>query len=226
MTKYDPYNDLPHPDRTVVHSKTYGEHIRARRGSKKRVEVNDTLKLHNLFLTSANNPARLVKNEIDYYRAGFPSGQLWQFLVGMFKKQIKLKLPLNVDDLLWKDISKDYSVSRLLKHGFPKQFTSEESTIKVEIGKLNPQFRRQTIDGYQIEIAVIYFDFVNMESTSDSSASPIVPLNHSGILSFELDSGKRGDRFIICFKITGCCQGILQSDNSIMAMQIIQTGIV
>ncbi|MGB4399744.1 MAG: hypothetical protein WBJ10_10255 [Daejeonella sp.] len=83
MARYDPYNDLPHPDRTIVNSKAYGEHTRARRGSRNKVEINDTLKLHNLLLTGANTPARLVKNEIDYYRAGFPSGQLWQFLVGM-----------------------------------------------------------------------------------------------------------------------------------------------
>lgn len=115
---------------------------------------------------------------------------------------------------------------RLLKQGFPKAFSAGESTIKVEFGKLNPQFRRQSVDGYQVEVTVIYFDFVQMERTSDSSVSLIVPLNHSGILTFELNKGKPGDRYLISCKIIGYCQDVLQNDNSAMAMKIIQTGIV
>jgi hypothetical protein len=226
MAKYDPFNDLPRPDRTIVYSRAYGEHTRARRGSKSKVEVNATLKKHNSLLTGANLPARLVKNEIDTYRDGFPSGQLWQFLVGMFKTQLKMKLPLNVDELMFKDIAKDYPLSRLLKRGLSKSITIGPSTIQVTVGKLNPQFRRKTIDGYQLEVAAMYFDFNSMESTSDSTVSPIVPLNHAAAVSFELNKGKHGDRFLISLKIVGCCAGAAQSDNAAMAMQIISTGII
>ncbi len=226
MAKYDPFNDLPHPDRTIVNSRTYREHTRARRGTNTKAELNQTLKAHTLLLTGANTPARLVKNEIDRYRAGFPSGQLWQFLVGMFKMQLKMKLPLSVDQLSHKDISKDYPLIRFLKQGLNNTITSGPDTVKVDILKLNPEFRRKSLDGYLAEVAVIYFDFDRMESTSDSSVSNVVPLNHPGLLTFELNSGKRGDRYLISLKIVGCAGAEVQHDNSAIGMQIIETGIV
>ena len=226
MAKYDPFNDLPHPDRTIVNSKAYGEHTRARRGTRSKVEVNETLKTHTLLLTGANMPARLVKNEIDSHRAGFPSGQLWQHLVGMFKTQLKMNLPLSVDQLMLKDICKDYPLTRLLKHGLIKVITSGPDAVNVTFEKLNPQFRQKALDGYQVEVAVMYFDFDYMESASDSSVSPIVPLNHPGLLNFELNPGKRGDRYLICLKLTGCVRNEILTDNSAIAMQIIETGMV
>jgi hypothetical protein len=226
MAKYDPVNDLPHPDRTIVNSRAYGEHTRARRGTRSKVEVNETLKMHAVLLTGANTPARLVKNEIDRYRAGFPSGQLWQFLVGMFKRQLKMKLPLSVDQLTVKDIARYYPMSRLLKQGMNKTVTSNPNTVTITLEKLHPQFRRKALDGYMVEVAVMYFDFEIMESTSDSSVSAIVPLNHPGKLSFELSSGKPGERYLISIKLMGCMRTEIQTDNSYIAMNIIETGIV
>ena len=226
MAKYDPSNDLPHPDRTLVSSKAYGKHTRARRGTRSKVELNETLKAHTLFLKAANVPARLVKREIDLYRAGFPSGQLWQFLVGMFKTQLKMKLPLSVDQLFLKDIARDYPITRLLKQGMNRTIISSLDAIKITFEKLYPQFRRQAIDGYVIEVAVMFFDFEFMESTSDSSASAILPLNYADLLSFELNSGQPGNRYMIALKLMGCVGTEIQIENSAMAMQIIETGMV
>ena len=72
----------------------------------------------------------------------------------------------------------------------------------------------------------MYFDFLGIESYSSSAASPIVPLDYPDLLSFELDKGEPGDRYLILFKITGADHGILQSDSSTIATQIIKTGIV
>lgn len=226
MAKYDPFHDLTHSDHIVVRSKTYGDHTRARRGTKSKVAINETLKAHTLYLKGANMPARLVKNEIDMYRAGFPSGQLWQFLVGMFKMQLKMKLPLSVDQLYLKDISRDYPLARLLKQGMAKTIISGPETTMVTFEKLNPQFRRKSIDGYVIEVAVMYFDFEFMKSTTESSLSAIVPLSHPGLLSFEFKSGKYGNRYLISLKLTGCVRHEILTENSAIAMQIIETGMV
>lgn len=226
MAKNHSFFELTPPGLTTVNSKAYGTHTRAARGTKSKVEVNDTLKRHNLLLTNANIPARLVKNAIDTYRSDFPCGQLWQYLVGMFKMQLKMGLPLNVDPLMLKDINPDYTFSRLIKHGFTRTITTGKSTIRVDIEKLNPQFRRKAIDGYLVEVVVIFFDFDRMERTSDSSTSPIVPLSHDQVLSFELNSGKPGDRYLICLKVIACCKGAVQSDNSLTTMKIIHSGTV
>ncbi len=72
---------------------------------------------------SANVPARLVKIAIDLYRADFPSGQLWQYLVGMFNKQLKMKISLSNHQLINKDINPDYPLSRLTRRGFKLMVT-------------------------------------------------------------------------------------------------------
>ena len=226
MAKNHSFFELPPPGLTTVHSKAYGTHTRAARGTKSEVEVNDALKRHNLLLTSANIPARLVKNTIDSYRSDFPSGQLWQFLVGMFKMQLKMKIPLNVDRLMLKDINKEYTLSRLVKQAFKKEITVGLRTIKLDIEKLKPQFRRKSINGYLVEVVVIFFDFDRMETTSDSSTSLILPLSHDQVLIFKLKTGKPGDHYLICLKLTGCVGQEVQSDNSVRCMQIIQTGMI
>ncbi len=224
MAKYDPINDLPDPNRTVVNSRTYPEHTRARRGTKSKVEVNDTFKVHNVLLAGANIPASLVKKSIDTYRSDFPSGQLWQFLVGMFKKQLKMNIPLNVDQLLYKDICIDYRLSRILKNGYKQEIRSNPELLKVNLGILNPQFRNKTIDGILIEVIAMYFDFNSMECKSDSSSSLIVPLIHEQELSFDLKAGKSGDSYLICLKLNGCIRDKMLTENSARSMQIIETG--
>lgn len=211
---------------TTVNSKAYNTHIRAARGSKSKVEVNDTLKVHNLLLMSANVPARLVKTSIDLYRADFPSGQLWQYLVGMFKKQLKMEISLSIHQLINKDINPDYPLSRLTRRGFKLMVTPGPGTIRVDIQNLSPEFRRKTIDGYQIEVAAIFIDFDRLETTSDRSVSQVLPLSHPGILTFDFKAGKPGDQYLICLKIAGGCKGEVQSDNSLTAMKIIHTGTV
>lgn len=224
MAKYDPFNELPDPDRTVVHSKTYRTHKRARRGTKSKVEVNDTFKVHNVLLSSANIPASLVKKAIDTYRSDFPSGQLWQFLVGMFKTQFKMNIPLNVDQLMYKDISIVYRLSRILKSGYEQEIRSNPEIVKVELGNLNPQFRSKVIDGFLIEVIAMYFDFNSMESTSASASSQIVPIKQIQELSFELKAGKPGDSYLICLKLNGCIRDKMLTENSARSMQIIETG--
>lgn len=225
MAKYNS-NLPPDPDSTYVDSKAYGEHKRARRGTKSKVEVNDTFKVHNVLLSGANIPASLVKKAIDTYRSDFPSGQLWQFLVGMFKTQLKMNVPLNVDQLLYKDINTDYRLSRILKGGYNQEISSDPEIVKVELGNLNPQFRSQSIDGVLIEVIAMYFDFNSMEYTSDSSSSPIVPLKHEQELSFDLKAGKPGDSYLICLKLNGCIRDTMLTENSARSMQIIETGMV
>jgi len=223
MAKYN-INLPPDPNSTYVDSKAYPEHTRARRGTKSKIEVNDTFKVHNLLLSGANIPASLVKKAIDTCRSDFPSGQLWQFLVGMFKTQLKMNIPLNVDKLMYKDINTDYRLSRILKDGFKQEIRSNPEMLRVELGNLNPQFRNKSIDGFLLEVVAIYFDFNSMESASDSASSPILPIKHKQELGFELKSGKPGDSYLICLKLNGCIKDKMLTENSVRSMQIIETG--
>jgi hypothetical protein len=225
MARYS-FDDLPAPERTRVNSKTYGEHTRACRGSKSKAELNDTLKRHTHLLIGANVPARLVKQAIDNIREGFPSGQLWQSLVGMFKMQLKLGIPLNVDPLMYKDIHKDYRQSRLAKQGYIHTISADSERVAVNIRNLRPVFRRTTIDRYMVRINGLFFDFDTMEFTSECYSSPIVPLDHGGLLSFEFKKGDPGNRYLISLSLAGCSRQEVSADNSMRSMLIIQAGIV
>lgn len=101
---------------------------------------------------SANVPARLVKIAIDLYRADFPSGQLWQYLVGMFNKQLKMKISLSNHQLINKDINPDYPLSRLTRRGFKLMVTPGPGTIRVEIQNLSPEFRRKPLTAIRLKL--------------------------------------------------------------------------
>ena len=68
---------------TFVKSKTYGDHIRAPRGTYKKAEVNAAFKKQSKKLVKANVPAQILRNALNPYRSDFRYGFLWQDLVSM-----------------------------------------------------------------------------------------------------------------------------------------------
>ena len=53
---------------TFVKSPTYGDHVRAARGTHKKAKVNAAFKKQSKKLVKANHPAQILRNAIDPYR--------------------------------------------------------------------------------------------------------------------------------------------------------------
>jgi hypothetical protein len=55
---------------TFVHSRAYGDHLRAARGTHKKAKINNVLKKEGELLVKANKPAKILHDAIKIYRDG------------------------------------------------------------------------------------------------------------------------------------------------------------
>lgn len=74
---------------TSVRSKTYGDHVRAARGTKKPAEVNKAFQESTGRLRQVNLFAKVVKDALDPYRKDFYDGTFWFRLLSLFRRQLK-----------------------------------------------------------------------------------------------------------------------------------------
>jgi hypothetical protein len=73
---------------TFVDSKTWGQHIRAERGTYKRVELNEAFKKSGRQTPTANHYAKAIRDVFLPYISDFKDGKMWSRLLSFFKKQL------------------------------------------------------------------------------------------------------------------------------------------
>src|SRR5687768_4853197 len=85
MAKVNSLNTLrgTYDGMTFVKSPTYGDHIRAARGTRKKAELNAACQEQSKKLVKSNVPAKIIKGAINPYRQDFYHGPLWQKLVSL-----------------------------------------------------------------------------------------------------------------------------------------------
>ena len=208
---------------TTVRSKTYGEHVRSARGSKSAAEVNNAFKKSSSEMMSGNVPARLIKNTIDLHRQDFIGGQLWQKLVGIFKKQVKDQQPFSVKDLQNIEVHDLYPISRFLKGLLQYDLSITKNAIVLNLSfNEHPDFKRKYVDGYRVGVICIFPDFINDQADSLIVYSPVI--NLSSVykpLSFEIPCPETAVQFLLCLKIEGCEKGEVCTGLSPKGMRII-----
>ena len=74
---------------TSVRSKTYGDHVRAGRGTKKVAEVNDAFKESAGRLREVNQFAKVIKDALDLQREVFRDGTFWSRLLSLLRRELK-----------------------------------------------------------------------------------------------------------------------------------------
>src|SRR5688500_14469423 len=72
---------------TFVKSPTYGDHVRAARGTRKKAKLNAACQAQSKKLVKSNVPAKIIKDAINPYRRDFYHGPLWQKLVSLTNDQ-------------------------------------------------------------------------------------------------------------------------------------------
>jgi len=73
---------------TYVDSKTWGEHIRAKRGTHTPVEINEAFKKSGSQTPTANHHAKAIRDLFLPYISDFKDGKMWSRLLSFFKKQL------------------------------------------------------------------------------------------------------------------------------------------
>jgi hypothetical protein len=128
---------------TFVKSPTYGDHIRAARGTHKKAQVNDAFKKASARLLSANIPAKIIKDAIDPYRSDLMGGLLWQRLVSMFRKQLMNHGAFDFSNIEPFEIHADYPLERFLTLQPSITFDRKKYVLQVDIRyDRHPKFPR------------------------------------------------------------------------------------
>lgn len=143
---------------TFVRSRTYGDHVRAKRGTYKSANVNEALKHESKTLLRANVPAKIFKDAIDPYRGELTGGMLWQRLVSMFRKELKEHGACDFAKMERFEIHADYPFKRFLHVEPTIKFEKKKSILKVDLRyDSHPRFvKAKSVSGYRLTV-LAYF---------------------------------------------------------------------
>src|ERR1700681_4333787 len=113
----------------TVHSKAYGRHERAARGSRSKAVLNDAMKEHGRRMISSNIPAKLIHDALQPYRTNFKGGLIWQRLVKHFAAQAKANEDYSVLGIDFWDLNKAYPTSRVMSPNIKITVNPRESDM-------------------------------------------------------------------------------------------------
>jgi hypothetical protein len=216
-------------DITFVKSRTYGDHIRAARGTHKKAEVNDAFKKESESLLSANVPAKIFKDAIEPYRDDFKGGLLWQRLVSMFRKQLRDHGSFDFSNMEPFEIHTDYPFERFLSVRPKIKLDPKKSLLHVYVVyDKHPRFNRSSfIDGYRLSVICIFPDLKKKTSKSVAAHSKIMALTGNvSPLNVQLDVPPKAKSFVVCIKIEGCLDGTVNSTPATKGLRVVGAGVI
>ena len=215
---------------TFVQSTTYGDHVRAKRGTYKPATINDALKRESSILLKANVPAKIIKDSIDLYRSPFmKGGSLWPRLVSLFRKQFKETGKFDFTKLDRFEIYADQPFARLLYVDPKITVNPKKSALHVNVNFVkHPNFRKvKDVDGYQLTVIVIFPDLKKKSAKTDASVSQIFQLADEVIpFQTKLTIPPKARTFVVCLGIQSCSRGKVNLFRTTSGLTVIGTGLI
>jgi hypothetical protein len=186
-----------------VNSKTYGNHVRAARGTYTKVKVNTALN------DNANKMALVVKKAkpiyglLKHYCGDFKETQLWQNLISRMHKSKTDEF----FDMLERTVGLDMNSKLPLKRFACKPIAEVKITrqkLHISLGKCNaPQFKKYA-NSYLYELCVLFLTGNEEPGAFVTAQSPwtdIVKAPLQDTMSFKKPAGM--NYYILCFKLQG-----------------------
>lgn len=208
---------------TFVSSKTYGNHLRATRGTHKPAILNDAFRKSVDDMAAANLAAKVVYDALMLLRADFKGGQLWQRLVSYFRNQYKNGGVFHFEKFNQFEVHADYPMSRLLVFSnvtHEVNRASGEVIVNLEYTGA-PRFKSKYVDGYRLTVQMIFPVLEKKMARSVIQRLPALPLTdeyrfHS--LKFALPA--HATVGLVVVKVEGIEKGEVASGLSVKGMQI------
>lgn len=212
-------------DSVYVNSRTYGEHWRAKRGSKTPASLNSSLQKSALDLQEANKVALLIKSRLDPFRYNFMGGLIWQKLVKEFKRQAKEEKAFHTENFDGMDIWNLYPLSRFRAYISCQCQTGPLGlAVTIHLNR-HPDFKRSFVDSYRISMLAIFPDFEKMEAHDEGCISDPVFLKEAlAPLLFHFPVPQEAKHYLLVLKIEGAEKGKPNNNYTIKAMQFIRGG--
>lgn len=180
--------DVP-PGMILVRSRTYGDHVRAKRGTYKKARLNRALKKGSLLVREANAAAKLFKNAVDPYRKGLIDRSLWPNLLSMFRRQQTKTGRVDFSQLNPFEFHKRYTLHKLLPVQVVTSYDDKSHILRAVISYDGlPHFDNSRIDGYKLSAIVLFPDLKKKTANTVVEESAILSLEEKHA-PFELNNG-------------------------------------
>jgi hypothetical protein len=196
---------------TFVDSRTYGKHVRVKRGTRKPADVNDSFKENSNYLIGANAPARMIKAALDPYCKNFGYGQLWQRLVSLFRAQLKEQGRTNLSGLEGLEVNTQYPFGKFMLIKATATVDVKEAALQVTLSYDSPPVFKKSkhIDGYRLSVIAIYPDMKTGIATTAVATSPVTDLKSKlKELQFQLQLPPEAKEYLLCVKLEGMEKGL------------------
>lgn len=159
---------------TFVRSTKYGNHVRAPRGSKTPVKLNDAFVASAERMKIANVYAKLIKDGVAPYQDGNKDCTLWTRLIQFFRKQLKEQGGIDLNRLKSFCISANPLSSVVM---IRQLHVSADESIRVTVEFQCPEFSKETgAVAYEFGAIALYLkeDNTFLSSTDDKIKARIV----------------------------------------------------
>lgn len=212
---------------TFVKSATYGYHVRAKRGTHKKAELNDTCKSEGEKMIGANVPAKVFKDAIDPYRSDLISGSMWPRLVSMFNKLLKEHGVFDFSKVKPFELHETYPFERFL-HAVPAtKLDKKNGILHVDICyDRHPVFKDVSyIDGYKLSVIALFPHRKRNHASTVLAESGVMRLRGTvSPIGVRFDVPKQAGAWMICLKIDGCEKGQVTNVMATKGMRMVAAG--
>ncbi len=133
---------------THVQSRLYPPHLRAKRGTHSKAEINDTLAESSSTLVRSNPFAKVIFDVLKPYCKNFKDGSLWSRLVSFCWNQLKSSNTINIQGLAGFELHAAHSLGSIASFNEKFSINEDRSVIKISLeGRAAPYFKK--IKNYQ-----------------------------------------------------------------------------
>lgn len=206
---------------TFVRSKRYGNHVRAKRGSKTYAGINDAFVSSQKLLMEANRYAKLIKDSLECYRGIQRDGTLWSRLVKFFRKGLEQSSVVDLHTL------RSFRISTMrLSSAMPFTTTqfSRDGVLQVSVAHGMPTFSRiPKASHYLLDVIAIFVkadhSFLAGEHTSVTCA--LDRMQHSIMHDCSLPIPAGAYMAIVVLKCQAIQEKFLVANQYGMGMEIV-----
>lgn len=219
--------DVP-PGMTLVRSRAYGDHVRAKRGTYKKVRLNAALKKGTLLVGEANAAAKLFKDALDPYRKGLIDKSLWPNLLSMFRRQQTKNGIVDFSQLKPFEFHTRYTLHKLLGVQVVTSYDEKSQLFRAVISYEGlPHFGKSRVDGYKLSAIVLFPDLKKKITNTVVEESGILKLEgKQAPFDVAVSVPREAKAFVLCLKIEGCSKGKVYHTIATKGMRVVAAGTV
>lgn len=214
---------------TFVKSLAYGEHVRAKRGTYKKAEVNASFKRESKRLQRTNVPAKIFKDAITPHLSHLANGELWPRLLSVIHKQLKTQGTFDFSYFAPFEINADYTFERFLQEEPKIRFEKRKRTLHIGINyKKHPVFKRAAyVDGYRLTAIAIFPNLKKKSAETVVAESEVIRLKGAvPSLSLQLKVPLTAIRWVVCIRIEGYSGDEVCNTPVTKGMRIAEAGVI